>query len=38
MRDKSRAVYFQHKYIVDNPYFTTLNELHSSLVAQCVNG
>ena len=38
MRNKSRAVYFQHKYIVDNPYFTTLHELHPSLVAQCIDG
>ena len=38
MRNKSRAVYFQHKYIVDNPYFTTLHELHLALVAHGVNG
>lgn len=38
MRNKSRAVYFQHKYIVDNPYFTTLNELYLALVAHGVNG
>lgn len=35
---KSRAVHFEHKYIVDNPYFTTLDELHPSLVAQCIDG
>ena len=33
MRNKSRAVYFQHKYIIDNPYFTTLDELHLALMA-----
>ena len=38
MRNKSRAVHFQHKYIVDNPYFTTLDELHLALVAQCIDG
>ena len=38
MRNKSRAVYFQHKYIVDNPYLATLHELHLALVAQCVYG
>lgn len=37
MSYKSRAVYFQHKYIVDNPYFTTLDELHLALMAQGVN-
>ena len=38
MRYKSRAVYFQHKYIVDNPYLATLHELHLALVAQCIYG
>ena len=38
MRYKSRAVYFQYKYIVDNPYFTTFHKLHPALVAQYVNG
>ena len=38
MSYKSRAVHFKHKYIVDNPYFATLHELHPSLVAQCVYG
>lgn len=37
MSYKSRAVYFLHKYIVDNPYFTTLDELHLALMAQGVN-
>ena len=36
MRNKSRAVHFEHKYIVDNPYLATLHELHLALVAQCV--
>ena len=38
MCDESRAVYFQHKYVVDNPYLTTLHELHLALVAYGVNG
>ena len=38
MRNKSRTVYFQHKYIVDNPYFTTLDELHLALMAVDVYG
>lgn len=38
MRNKSRAVYFQHKYIVDNPYLATLHKLHLALVAKGVNG
>ena len=37
MSYKSRAIYFEYEYIVDNPYFTTLDELHPSLVAQGVN-
>ncbi len=37
MSYKSRAVYFEHEYIVDNPYFTTLDELHLALMAQGVN-
>lgn len=37
MRYKSRAIYFEHKYVVDNPYLTTLHELHLALVAQGVN-
>ena len=35
---KSRTVYFEHEYIVHNPYFTTLDELHLALVAHGVNG
>lgn len=38
MRDESRAVYFQHKYIIDNPYLATLHELHLALMAYGVNG
>ena len=38
MRNKSRAVHFEHKYIVDNPYLATLHELHLALVAQCIYG
>ena len=38
MRNKSRAVYFQHEYIVHNPYLATLHELHLALVAQCIDG
>lgn len=37
MSYKSRAVYFQHKYIVHNPYLATLDELHLALMAQGVN-
>lgn len=37
MRNESCAVYFQHKYIVDNPYLATLHELHLALVAYGVN-
>ena len=38
MRYKSRAVHFQHKYIVHNSYLATLHELHLALVAQCIDG
>ena len=38
MRNKCRAVHFEHKYIVDNPYLATLHELHLALVAQCIYG
>ena len=37
MRNESRAVYFQHKYVVDNPYLATLHELHLALMAYGVN-
>ena len=38
MRYESRAVYFEHKYIVDNPYLTTLHELYLALMAVGVYG
>ena len=34
---KSRAIDFEHKNVVDNPYLTTLHKLHLALVAQGVN-
>ena len=37
MRYKSRTVYFQHEYIVDNPYLATHYKLHLALVAHNVN-
>lgn len=37
MSYKSRAVYFEHEYIVNNPYLATLHELHLALMAQGVN-
>lgn len=33
MRYKSRAIHFEHKYVVHNPYGSTIHELHVSLVA-----
>lgn len=38
MRYKSRAVHFEHEYVVHNSYLPTLDELHLTLVAQGVNG
>lgn len=38
MRNESRAVYFQHKYIIDYPYLATFHELHLTLMAYGVNG
>ena len=38
MRNKSYAIYFEHEYIVHNPYLATLHELHLALVAQGVDG
>ena len=35
---KSRTVYFEHEYIVHNPYLATLHELHLALVAHGVDG
>lgn len=33
MRYESRAVYFEHKYVVDNSYLATHHELHLALMA-----
>lgn len=38
MRYKSRAVHFEHEYVVHNPYLATLHKLHLALVAQGVDG
>ena len=38
MRYKSRAVHFEHEYVVHNSYLPTLDELHLALVAHGVNG
>ena len=38
MRYESRAVHFEHEYVVHNSYLATLHELHLALVAQCVCG
>ena len=38
MRYKSRAIYFEHKYVVDNSYLTTHYELHLALMAVGVYG
>ena len=35
---KSRAIHFEHEYIVHNPYLATLHELHLALVAHGVDG
>ena len=35
---KSRAIHFEHEYVVHNPYLATLDELHLALVAHGVNG
>lgn len=32
MRNKSRAVYFEHEYVVHNSYLPTLDELHLALM------
>ena len=34
---KSRAVYFEHEYIVNNPYLATLHKLHLALMLEDVN-
>lgn len=38
MRYESRAVHFEHEYVVHNSYLPTLDELHPTLVAHGVNG
>ena len=38
MRYKSRAIHFEHKDVVHNPYRATIHELHPALVAQGING
>ena len=38
MRYESRAVHFEHEYVVHNSYLPTLDELHLALVAHGVNG
>ena len=38
MSYKSRAIHFEHKDVVHNPYRATIHELHISLVAQCIDG
>ena len=35
---KSRAVHFEHEYVVHNSYLATLHKLYLALVAQGVNG
>ena len=37
MRYESRAVHFEHEYVVHNSYLPTLDELHLALVAQGIN-
>ena len=37
VRYKSRAIHFEHEDVVHDPYFATLHELHSALVAQGIN-
>ena len=36
MRYESRAIYLEHKYVIDNPYLPTLHKLHLALMAQGV--
>lgn len=38
MRYESRAVYFKHKYIIDNPYLSALHKLHLALMPHGVYG
>lgn len=38
MRYKSRSVHFKHKYVVHNSYFSTIYELHLTLMAHNIDG
>lgn len=38
MRYKSRAIHFEHEYVVHNSYLPTLDELHLALMTQCIYG
>ena len=38
MCDKSRAIHFEHKDVVHNPYRATIHELHIALVAKGIDG
>ena len=38
MRYKRRAVHFKYQYVVHNPYFSTIHELHLALVAHNIDG
>lgn len=38
MRYESRAVHFEHKYVIHNSYLATLHELHLALMTQCIYG
>ena len=35
---KSRAIHFEHKDVVHDPYRATIHELHVALVAQGIDG
>ena len=37
MRYKSRAIHFEHKDVVHNPYRATVHELHPALVAKGID-
>lgn len=38
MRYKRRAVHFKYQYVVHDPYFSTIHELHLALVAHNIYG
>lgn len=38
MSYKSCSIHFEHEYVIHDPYLSTLHKLHSSLVAQGING